>query len=398
LDAAALQHFSKIHIDIVIQAQPESSASVIRLLRSLKDADYGPWPVPRLTVELPPRVDPFLTEYLARFQWPPDVMGGESKLVIRRRIDTTLLSPVQASMRTIESFYPQTPGESHVLLLSPSVELSPGYFQLLMYTLLEYRYAARRTDLVNHMVGFSLDLPTYAPDRKTESPWTTSRLDYPLLLWQSPSPNAALYFGDRWLELRSFLARRLFVDADLVKTTAMSPSMSRDYPAWLQTILEMMQARGYYMLYPTFAIQAHSAPVTVHQELHQPPEEFINGIESDAQSPDDLARADLSEDVTLTADEEVRRLMREESRTYAKSLVTPLLESMTLKQRMENMANGKIIPLMSYDGQQIEWQESGARASKFAQDFAQTIGGCASYDPNRGENGRVESFFCLPAG
>ncbi len=158
LEATSLSYLDKVQIDIVIQAQQESSASLMRLLRSIKNADYSGWILPRLTIELPNNVDTFLAQYFANFRWVADGTGSESRLVIRHRLDARLLSPVQASMRTIESFYPLAPSTSHVLLLSPNVELSPNYFQFLMYTILDYKYGAEKGDLARHLMGISLDL------------------------------------------------------------------------------------------------------------------------------------------------------------------------------------------------------------------------------------------------
>ncbi|KIX08356.1 uncharacterized protein Z518_03012 [Rhinocladiella mackenziei CBS 650.93] len=393
LDASSLKHFGKVHVDIVIQAQAESSASLMRLLRSIKRADYSGWALPRLTIELPSNVDPFLEQYLSGFRWPPDRTGSESKLVVRHRVDAKFVSPAQASIRTVETFYPLVAGESHVLLLSPKVELSPSYFQLLMYTLLEYRYAARRTELVGHLIGFSLDLPTHAPDMKTKAPWTAGHLSGPLVLWQAPSSNAALYFGDRWIEFHAFLSRRLMADPEFDKTK-LSPALSHDYPAWLQPMLEMMQARDYYMLYPTFTDKEGSAAVTVHQELHEPPEEFMNQNQIEDEPSTPSAGSDLADDQALTADEEVGRLMRQEHRVYSDSLVTPLLESLSVDTRQSDLIDGSSIPLISYPGGKTNWPESRRQSQIFAEDFAHTIGGCDSYNPIKGENNDIEALFC----
>ncbi|KIW60190.1 hypothetical protein PV05_00426 [Exophiala xenobiotica] len=395
LDGAALNHFSKIHVDIVIQARPESSASLIRLLRSMKEADYSGWSPPRLTIELPASVDPFLTDYLARFKWPVDASSSESRLVIRHRTDASLLSPPQASLRTVESFYPLVPGDSHVLLLSPEAELSTGYFHLLMYTLLEYKYAARRTDLVNHLLGISLDLPPYAPDLQTEAPWTSSRLQEPLILWQVPNSNAALYFGDRWMELHTFLSRRLSVDPELSKRSTATPSIAHEFPAWLKPMLEMMQARDYWMMYPNFVATQGSSAVTMHHELPESPEEYLVDDQKKEQ-PSSFDEVHLTEDQTLTANDEIERLMRKEHRTYSTSLVTPLLELMPLELRQSTL--GDAVPLISYKGEKISWEDSGSLSWQFAKDFAETVGGCASYDPMKVGSGNVESLFCLAAG
>lgn len=396
LDATALGHFSQVHIDILIQPRPESAASLMRLLRSIKEADYKGLSIPRLIIELPPNVDPFVAKYLANFKWPPEGSGSGSRLVLRHRVDMNFLSPVQASMRTIESFYPLAASESHVLLLSPDAELSPGYFQLLMYTLLEFRYSARRTDLVNRLMGISLELPSYAPDMSTKTPWAASQIQDPLVLWQAPNSNAALYFGDRWIELHSFLLRRLIADAELSKSLPSSPDVAHDFPAWLQPVLEVMQTRGYYMMYPTFWAAEQTTAVSVHKELNQSPEEYMNDAEESTQSSNKAQRLDLAEDQPLTAIDEVERLLQKEHPAYTGSLAGPLLESIPLEQRTQGLMDH--IPLFSYAGEQINWEDSGTYSWNFAQEFAESIGGCASYDPAKPDNGNVESLFCLAEG
>jgi hypothetical protein len=387
LDAASLSHFNKIQIDIVIQAQQESSASLMRLLRSIKDADYAGWTLPRLTVELPNNVDSFLATYLANFRWPADGTGSESRLVVRHRLDARLMSPVQASMRTIESFYPLAPGIAHVLLLSPNVELSPNYFQFLMYSVLEYKYGADSLDLTEHLMGISLDLPPVAPDLETKAPYEFDVAE-PVVLWQAPTANAALYFGDRWVELHTFLSYRLLVDPELARKTPSSPRLSHEFPTWLQPVLEMMQARGYYMMYPTFMLREGSSAVTVHRELAQPPEEFIMDEKAEP-SGSKTATNDLADDRTLTADEEIALLMKAEHKAFPASLVTPFVDAMSEKRVGS-------IPLLSFNGERRDWAYSWSIAWKAAEEFAVSVGGCQRYD-SEGKESSVTSLFCLQA-
>ena len=387
LDAASLNYLDKMQIDIVIQAQPESSASLMRLLRSLQDADYLGWMLPRLTVEVPNNIDPFLARYLANFRWPAGGTGSESKLIVRHRLDGRILSPAQASMRTVESFYPLAPGTSHVLMLSPSVELSPNYFQFLMYTVLEYRHAARSGNLAAHLMGISLDLPSFAPDLQTQAPYE-QHMPESLVLWQAPASTAALYFGDRWVELHTFLSYRLTLDPDLAQKTPSSPIFSHDYPMWLQPTLEMMQARGYYMLYPSFMLKEGSSAITVHRELAQSPEEFM------AENADETADSGIpkiANDQVLAADEEIARLVKSEQRAFPASLINPLLASIGEGQ-MSELSIESEIPLISFNGEKREWSRSWSIAWQAGEEFAVSVGRCERYEDNS-----IGSLFCLPA-
>lgn len=400
LDASALKHANKVNIDIVIQSQPESSASLIRLLRSIRNADYAGWKLPRITVELPATVDPFLTKYLSKYRWPADATGSDSRLAIRHRIDASFyasfISPERAALQTIESFYPLSPSESHVLVLSSNAELAPGYFQFLMYTILEYRHASGRGILGQQLAGVSLELPAYAPDMQTKAPWESGSLSEPLVLWQAPSSNAALYFGDRWVELHTFLTRRLQVDPGFSKKAESTPRLSHEYPAWLPNVLEMMQARGYYLMYPAFALKEGFSPVTMHHELHQLPEEYMK----DAREDDDIGGqhptpiGGLANDEPLTAADEIARLMEEEKHVHADSIVAQLLAAMEAEQRRNELADEANIPLISFRGQRVDWADARTASWKLAEDFAQSVGGCIHYDPTKKDNDGVDSLFC----
>merc|ERR1711964_472766 len=71
LDSASLSAWNKVTVDIIIHAQPSASGSLIRLLESLKKADFSSSALPRLTIELPHDIDEPSRRYLERFRWPP---------------------------------------------------------------------------------------------------------------------------------------------------------------------------------------------------------------------------------------------------------------------------------------------------------------------------------------
>src|SRR2546421_86561 len=131
--------WNAITIDIVVQPPPESSGSLIRLLKSLQQADYFGSPPPRLSIDLPAKVDRATLQFLDHFEWPPkreDSMEPHIKqLTVRHRISRQHISSEEASVRFLESFYPLSPEKSHVLVLSPQTELSPLYYHYLKYTL-----------------------------------------------------------------------------------------------------------------------------------------------------------------------------------------------------------------------------------------------------------------------
>ena len=103
--------------------------------------------------------------------------------------------------------------------------------------------------------------------------------------WQAPNSKAALFFGDKWLELHSFLTKR-----DAASHHALTSEhhqnrkkhISRQSPAWVEYFLDLMRVRGYYMHYPGLNAPKNSASavqeslVIIHNELYTPPEEYTN--------------------------------------------------------------------------------------------------------------------------
>ncbi|KAL4784933.1 armadillo-type protein [Aspergillus varians] len=281
LDSHALRTWNDIDIKFLIYATPSSTGSLIRLIKSLKDADFLGFS-PSLTIELPSRVDSELLRFLKDMQWFPNT---SSKVTIRRRIQSDKMSPDEAAIRTVEAFYPQDPVLSHALVLSPDIELASSFYHYLMYTMMKYRYSTRSSMLPSKLMGISLELPSsrLTNDASSKQPEidNTQFLNHnspetlPLFLWQAPNSNAALYFGDKWAELHSFLGYRLAAKESGAENPLDNKIISKRYPAFMEPLLELLRARGYYMLYPAFSGKGRFSLATFHNELSQLPEEFI---------------------------------------------------------------------------------------------------------------------------
>ena len=87
--------------------------------------------MPHLTIELAHDIDESTEVYLQQFPWPPVSVPNPMnvrQLSVRRRIITESMNEEASSVRTIESFWPHN-GNAHVLVLSPQVELAPGFLQ-----------------------------------------------------------------------------------------------------------------------------------------------------------------------------------------------------------------------------------------------------------------------------
>lgn len=115
-----LTAWNDLNIEILLHAPSESSGSLIRLIKSLESVDYLGLP-PMLTIELPPRTDPQLLHFLETMQWP------SGKITLRRRVRQENMSPAESAIRTVESSYPRNLNTSHLLVLSPQVDLAPSF-------------------------------------------------------------------------------------------------------------------------------------------------------------------------------------------------------------------------------------------------------------------------------
>jgi hypothetical protein len=375
LDSASLRAVDDLEIEILVHAPAESSGSLIRLLKSLENADYFGFSYPRLTIELPPHIDIFTINFLSSFRWPPGSRGEESKLILRHRVNPERLSPIEASIRTVESYYPAHVPTSHVLILTSQAELAPSYYHYLLFSLLEYKHSAPALSESGRLLGISLELPThYLNGSKVFSHPSDDDLS-PFFLWQAPNSNAALYFGDKWVEFHSFLSNRFTVQPRSAKESY-SKLVSEKHPAWMEYLLELVRARGYAMLYPSFASHEASAIVTVHQDLYQPPEEFLT-------STSDSFELDAADSVSAGAILDAHsgtpaELPSAESTTGTTSTILPLLfpnfspsldsSDAFLLPRLINLR------ALSFTGESYSLRDAGS----YAEEFAQNYGGCGT--------------------
>ena len=358
--------WSTTYVDILIQAPTGSSGSLVRLLKSIENADYFGFRRPHITVELPSEVDPPTWDYLQNLVWPPLDWSGAphaSQVTLRHRISRRTMTEYEASARLVESFYPARTKGSHVLLLSPQVELSPLYYHFVIYSLLEYKYSAHAQvakDAPN-LLGFSLELPSfYLNDTTPFAPPVKKGQPTPFL-WQSPNCNAALYFGDRWIEFHSFLTARLSKPPP-----ARRKFVSEKHPAWLEFLLEFMRARGYSLIYPNFPSDEDSI-ATIHDELYQVPEEF-------PKKPADPSLPDINPNEPLTGefDPEARRAP---PNTESPLLSSDLISSLPNSGDLPELSN---MPLLAYSGHNMSREISDEATKAFSQTYQREVGDCRS--------------------
>lgn len=373
LDAGSLRSWNLPSIDILIQVPPDS-ASVARLLKSIHSADYSGLNLPHITLELPAELDETVERYLDEFKWPPS--GHQNHITTRRKIGSQQATQEGSAIRFLELFYPSSKN-SHLLLLSPQAEFSAQYYQYLIFTLLEYKYSTYAEDDAAGVMGVTLELPSLLLDGKTKlgHPRATDMHSTRYVelfadtksvpfLWQAPNSHATLYFGDKWVELHSFLTNRV---AKRSKAPQRPKLVSETLPSWVEYTLEFMRARGYALLYPG-AISAETL-VAVHNELYQVPEEYAHpkanfGNEENAppsQANEAFLRGEMSEMPPKTPESKVI------SNSRPLHLVLPF--------------NGDLpeiphLPYLLHRGDQIPHFNVSSIADSYATKYREKIGGC----------------------
>ncbi|OJD12777.1 hypothetical protein AJ78_06675 [Emergomyces pasteurianus Ep9510] len=405
LDSSSLGAWNNINVEILVHAPPDSSGSLTRLLDSLQGADYL-GDTPRLTIELPYNVDTFLFDYLKSFKWPPN--SEHSHFTLRRRIQPDSITPEEAAIRTIDSVYPKNSAYSHVLILSPQTELAPSYYHYLKYAILKYKYSQSTTPSLHRLLGISLELPSISPtDGKPFAPPTPSDRtvviqdigkEIPVFLWQAPNSNAALYFGDKWIEFQSFLSNRLATSRRPVMKKSLN-LISKKFPSWMEYMLELIRARGYYLLYPAFPATTDTVLATTHNELYHLPEEHTPHPETSKPKPESGAEdliASPNEPLTGSISSEMPQveLGSKEKPVGGSSTISSLLP--LFPAGLPDLSSLHALPYSQEDNGSPDLVE---RAQIYLKEFRESIGGCdtaaaAGAQSPAAEGMHADDLFC----
>lgn len=413
LDHASLASWHKPVINFLVHAPPQSSGSLIRMLDSLKAADYAGLSPPQLTLDLPADIEPFARHYIRSMTWPPvsdPLMPHKNNVILHHRISPAKATTESNAMRLLESFYPANTDDSHVLLLSSQVELSPLFYHYLVFHILEYRYSSYGTYNSEHLLGLALPTPesylngttpfaapsiTDMNGRKHDNLAKDAEQDQSMpFLWRAPNADAALIFGDKWAELHDYLKNRLRAihDPATVQKPPTKPHklISETQPGWTEYLLELMRARGWSMLYP--ATRGAGGWATVHQDLYQAPEEFTTQApdrESDRQDGDlpDTEEPFLSGEIgVLESPKEQRNVVRHSQSLHA---VLPFNGDLSDLTDLPSMSHeGELLPAYVLDNEVAHYKEK----------LRQQVGGCtvAQAGLNRAVvAGITDDLFCF---
>jgi hypothetical protein len=155
------------------------------------------------------------------------------------------------------------------------------------YTLLQTLYSGASVlwDWRDNIMGISFQSPTTHLDATTpfaipegSDSETPVRSSGPFL-WQSPSSDATLFLGDKWMELHGYVSQLLESQSSREEMPAMlaRKDVSKKYPAWLEYVLQLARLRGYVTLYPS----PETAKVIMgsHNDLSNIPEEHLDDKE-----------------------------------------------------------------------------------------------------------------------
>ncbi|OAQ99000.1 hypothetical protein LLEC1_02641 [Akanthomyces lecanii] len=276
LDATALAEWNDVHFNILIHAPPAGTGNLKRLLRSLAAADLAGHRIPQVTVELPPIIDISLERFLNTFQWPRSRLAGSSPsmLTLRHRIRHEKPSPSESAVRLLESFWPSDTAKSHALILSPHTEVSPQFFHYVKYALLHRHYGTTGSeeDPYKLMFGISFTVPeTHLHDTSPFSAPMAAK-EGTSFVWQAPSSDALLVFGDKWVELHGYVSQILKAQkaGTTVPTLAQSEDVAKSKPAWLEYMLQLCRLRSYFTVYPSK--ETADAIVGVYADLPDVPD------------------------------------------------------------------------------------------------------------------------------
>jgi hypothetical protein len=416
LDAQAIRSFHSVSVDIIVQAPQGETGGLLRLLKSLKEADYYGLSVPKLTIELPPVVEPFVSWFVSAYHWPPRTSPLQpvlnNQLNVRHRIPGQTLSAEEASLRFLESFYPANAEYSHVLVLNSNIELSPLFYHWLMYYILQYKHSRIGPNFAQHLIGMSLDIPTThlngttdfeppTPDPFESSTTWPGRSDprnpdtRPPFLWQAPNPNAALYFGDKWAEIHDFLKHRVRLIKDGKKDKKKKEKLiGEHFPAWTEYFLEIIRARGWSMVYPATSQRVNSM-VTLHRELWKPPEEFAAEFRKATEAKAKVKNDDEALEPPLGNGPLRAQAAHWEQTERVVSITSQPLHAVLPFQGEEPLLRS--LPHLLFDGVAVGKSDLGALTDEYAAHFRKRNGGCDK-DKHQGNRkiipGEAGDLFC----
>lgn len=188
-------------------------------------------------------------------------------------------------------------------------------------------------------------------------------------VWQAPSSDAMLVFGDKWVELHGYVSQSLAVQkaGTGVPTLTQSQDVAQDKPAWLESMLQLSRLRSYYTVYPSKATA-----------------DAIIGVYADL--PDVPAGRDKSE-------AEVR-LDTERGSNFDSGSQVGMLNTLPHGGLLTSL--GKM-PALSWEGEHSNIKDIIQDGHKQTADFRRQIGKCADPTAIVNRDRFAKDLFCAVA-
>lgn len=406
LDAESLSSWFRPRIDILVQAPAGSSGGLIRLFTNLKNAEYAGLRAPRLTVDLPHDVPNRVSELLKWTAWPPTNDPSpiqQTTLALRHRISPSRVGSEEATLRHLESFYPNS-DDDHLLILSSRAELSPLYLQYLHFAILEYHYSSESSSEANNLLGISLEMPStflngtagfVAPSVKDmlEDKYLDSKAydqeSASPFLYEAPPTSASLIFGEKWKSLHDYIGNRLLVSR-AGKAHKARKQVSETEPAWLEYLLELMRARGWTMLHPAQSF------ATTHNELSNIPEEFATDADARKKTAAEVKKDPRSiaarDEAFLTAPTPPTM---EDHIEHETTSTLPLHKFLPFDGALPELAD---LPYLTFEGHiPADLEKIDTAREEYVKTFRRELGGCEGTDATRPRveyEYRTDDLFC----
>jgi hypothetical protein len=157
----------------------------------------------------------------------------------------------------------------------------------------------------------------------------------------------------------------------------------------VEYLLELLRAKGYFVLYPAFPSNPSSSLVTIHNELYKTPEEFSS---HSAESPSSLAMPsdNLPEDpfTTHLIDNKQAADHPEAILSHNPSILHLLSSPPIYPDAEHNPLPGReALPILLHTGEKVASEYADFLSQSFANDFSVEVGNCK--EPNH------ERLFCL---
>lgn len=186
-------------------------------------------------------------------------------------------------------------------------------------------------------------------------------------LWQSPHSDAVVFMGNKWTELHRFLGEVLERQHSTAPSAMLTEKIAgKQYPAWLEHMLRLSRARGYFTLYPSG--DTSSALVTIHSDLAQPPDEY-------AQEQAAVSASHVAENHQAAS--------------------APLLGIKDTLPGRGALAPFEAMPLLGWNGKGARLEELDRTMIQYMNQWRRLVGGCSDDEKDGLEtNDAAKELFC----